>query len=197
MWNLPRPELEPVSPASAGGFLTTGPPGKSQEGCLQWTGCVGRKLLPWQCEGQAENKFLAGPLTRGKEHEYSTSIMRRRRTLYWCQLNTSCRRIVFRSKFHRIWTNCSIFRATGQNGCCAGAHLFSHVQLFTTPWTVAHRFLCAWDSPGKNTRVSCHALLQGTFLIQGSNPRFLCLLHWQEDSLLAPPGKPPPGWWEG
>ena len=28
MWNLPRPGLEPVSPALAGGFLTTAPPGK-------------------------------------------------------------------------------------------------------------------------------------------------------------------------
>ena len=30
MWDLPGPELEPVSPALAGGFLTTAPPGKSQ-----------------------------------------------------------------------------------------------------------------------------------------------------------------------
>ena len=29
MWNLPRPGLEPTSPALAGGFLTTVPPGKS------------------------------------------------------------------------------------------------------------------------------------------------------------------------
>ena len=28
MWDLPRPEIEPVSPALQGGFLTTGPPGK-------------------------------------------------------------------------------------------------------------------------------------------------------------------------
>ena len=28
MWDLPRPGLEPVSPALAGGFLTTVPPGK-------------------------------------------------------------------------------------------------------------------------------------------------------------------------
>ena len=28
-WNLPRPGIEPVSPALAGGCLTTGPPGKS------------------------------------------------------------------------------------------------------------------------------------------------------------------------
>ena len=29
MWDLPGPQLEPVSPALAGGFLTTAPPGKS------------------------------------------------------------------------------------------------------------------------------------------------------------------------
>ena len=29
MWDLPEPGLEPVSPAWAGGFLTTAPPGKS------------------------------------------------------------------------------------------------------------------------------------------------------------------------
>ena len=29
MWDLPRPGLEPMSPALAGGFLTTVPPGKS------------------------------------------------------------------------------------------------------------------------------------------------------------------------
>ena len=31
MWDLPRPGIKPVSPALAGGFLTTGPPGKSDE----------------------------------------------------------------------------------------------------------------------------------------------------------------------
>ena len=34
MWDLPGPGLEPVSPALAGGFLTTVPPGKSLETCL-------------------------------------------------------------------------------------------------------------------------------------------------------------------
>ena len=50
---------------------------------------------------------------------------------------------------------------------------------------------CPWDSPGKNTGVGCHILLQGTFLTQGLNPHLLCLLPWQAGSLpLAPPGKP-------
>ena len=35
------------------------------------------------------------------------------------------------------------------------------------------RLLCPWDSPGKNTGVGYHSLLQGIFLTQGSNP---CLL---------------------
>ena len=30
MWDLPRPGIEPLSPALAGGFLTTAPPGKSE-----------------------------------------------------------------------------------------------------------------------------------------------------------------------
>ena len=39
--------------------------------------------------------------------------------------------------------------------------------------------------------MGCHALLQGIFPTQGSNPRLLHFLHWQEGSLpLAPPGKP-------
>ena len=47
------------------------------------------------------------------------------------------------------------------------------------------------DSPGKNTGVDCHALLQGIFLTQGSNPCLLCLLHWQACSLPpVVPGKP-------
>ena len=41
------------------------------------------------------------------------------------------------------------------------------------------RLFCPRDYPGKNTGVGCHLLLQGIFLIQGSNPHLLCLLHWQ------------------
>ena len=39
------------------------------------------------------------------------------------------------------------------------------------------------DSPGNNTGVDCHDLLQRIFPIQGSNPHLLCLLHWQVDFL--------------
>ena len=47
--------------------------------------------------------------------------------------------------------------------------------------------LCPRSLLGKNTGVSCHLLLQGIFPSQRSN---LHLLHWQADSLLAPPRKP-------
>ena len=49
MWDLPGPGLEPVSPALAGGFLTTVSPGKSQ--CNSYKSSVnkrkaGRHLVP-------------------------------------------------------------------------------------------------------------------------------------------------------
>ena len=45
------------------------------------------------------------------------------------------------------------------------------------------RLLCPWDSPGKNTGMGSHLLLQGIFLTQGSNLCLLYLLHWQTGSL--------------
>ena len=52
------------------------------------------------------------------------------------------------------------------------------------------RVLYPWDFPGKNTGVGGHALLQGIFPTQGSNPHLLGLLHWQAGSLpLTPPEK--------
>ena len=52
------------------------------------------------------------------------------------------------------------------------------------------RLLYPWDSPGKDTGMGCHFLLQEIFPIQGSNPHLLCLLHWQAGSLaLLPHGK--------
>ena len=46
---------------------------------------------------------------------------------------------------------------------------FSHVQLFVTPWSVAHQApLCSWDSPGKKTGVGCQALPPGDLLDPGT-----------------------------
>ena len=37
---------------------------------------------------------------------------------------------------------------------------FSHVRLCATPRQQPIRLVCPWDSPGKNTGVGCHFLLQ-------------------------------------
>ena len=72
-----------------------------------------------------------------------------------------------------------------------------HTQLFGTVWTVATRFLCPWDSPGKNTGVGSHATQgchapPGHLPTKGLNPCLFHLLHWQAGSLLLVlPGKPP------
>ena len=69
------------------------------------------------------------------------------------------------------------------------------LQSCLTLWdTMDHSLLVSsllCDSPGKNTGVGCHALLQGIFPTQGSNPCLLCLLNWEAGSLpLAPLEKP-------
>ena len=54
--------------------------------------------------------------------------------------------------------------------------------LYHTPPPPPPRLLCPWNSPGKNTGVGCHSLLQGIFLAQGWNPGLLScrhiLYHW-------------------
>ena len=73
---------------------------------------------------------------------------------------------------------------------CMHANLLQSC-LFQSYGLQSARLLCPWDSSGMDTGVGCHALLQGIFLTQGSNPRVLCLLHWQMGSLPpVPPGKP-------
>ena len=88
----------------------------------------------------------------------------------------------------RYWTG----KAHSLDACCASS-LARSLHLCLT--LRAHglkpaRLLCPWDSPGKNTGVGCHALLQGIFPTQGSSPHLLRLLHWQVSSLaLAPLGR--------
>ena len=54
--------------------------------------------------------------------------------------------------------------------CASMLSQFSHVQLFVTHGLLPTRILCPWDSPGKNTGVGFHALLQGICLMQTLNP---------------------------
>jgi len=55
------------------------------------------------------------------------------------------------------------------------------------------RLHCLQDSPGMNTGVGCHFLLQRIFPAQGSNRHLSLLLHWQAGSFnTMPPEKPSP-----
>ena len=53
----------------------------------------------------------------------------------------------------------------------------SVTQLYLTLRNTMDCSLCPWNSPGKNTGVGGHSLLQGIFLTQGSN---LGLLHCRQ-----------------
>ena len=62
--------------------------------------------------------------------------------------------------------------------------VLSHIWFFVIPRTVAHQAPLSMESPGKNSGVGCHSLLQGIFPTQGSNPNLLycrqilyCLSH--------------------
>ena len=60
-----------------------------------------------------------------------------------------------------------------------------------TSWTVAHQASLPVGFPRPDTRVGCHFILQGIFLIQGAN---LYLLQWQMGSL--PLSHPRNLWWD-
>ena len=79
------------------------------------------------------------------------------------------------------WVSAELGSCKKQRCCVLSGYIVSNCR--ATPWTIATRLLCPRDSPGKNTGVSCHFLLRGLFLTQGSNPCLLYLLHWQMDSL--------------
>ena len=67
--------------------------------------------------------------------------------------------------------------------CCCCCYLVTQLCLTLRPHGLSPtRLLCLSNSPGENTVVGCHALLQGIFPIQGLNPGLLLcrqiLYHW-------------------
>ena len=76
-----------------------------------------------------------------------------------------------------------------------------HANLLQSCPTLSDPMDCSppWDSPGKNTGMGCHALLQGIFPVRGLNPVFLhcrqILYHLSHQG--SPPGLKQEGlpWW--
>ena len=93
---------------------------------------------------------------------------------------------VIRSKHGRIWSHLG-----PTTSWLVSCHMLVY-EVKVTQWRPhglkPSRLLCPWNSPGRNTEVDCHSLLQGIFPIQGLN---LGLLRWQVDSLLSEPAGEP------
>ena len=90
--------------------------------------------------------------------------------------------------FHSIWESLGPSTSLQMTQFCSFLYILVLVaqSLSDSLWSYGlwpSRLLCPWDSPGKNTGVGCHFLLQEIFLTQGSNMCLLCLLNWQVDSL--------------
>ena len=89
----------------------------------------------------------------------------------------------------RCWWKCKIVQRLWETGCSLK---MSNIKLpcavlsrSVMSNSITHelwpsRLLCPWDSPGKNTGVSCHFFLQGIFLTQGSNSALQGLLHCRQ-----------------
>ena len=104
---------------------------------------------------------------------------------------------VFKNFFIGVWLLYNVVLVSTIDQCESAARIgmcvfmLIHVQLFATPWTVAHQTHLSMRFRDNNTGVGCHFLLQGIFLTQGLNPCLLCLLHWQVySSPLGPTGSP-------
>ena len=63
--------------------------------------------------------------------------------------------------------------ARGKSVSCSVVSDFCDPTDWRTP-PVTTRLFCPWNSPGKNTGVGCHFLLQEIFPTQGSNQGLLC-----------------------
>ena len=58
MWDLPEPGIEPMFPALAGGFLSTGPPGKYHLSFYNYYG-IDKETEPERYEAVLNNNLLA------------------------------------------------------------------------------------------------------------------------------------------
>ena len=64
MWDLPRPGLEPVSPALAGRFSTTAPPGKPENSVLK--DCFKNKMLPFAAPWMGLGGIMLSEMSDGE-----------------------------------------------------------------------------------------------------------------------------------
>ena len=132
---------------------------------MQWTWTWANFRRRWGTGRSAVLQFMGSPRVG---HDWVTEQQQQSFISSW-------KTRIYPSSICWVSTRCHIYIHTHIYMCMLSC--FSHVLLFATLWTVTCMFLCPWDTPGKNTRVGCHVLLQEIFLTQGWNPCLLCVLH--------------------
>ena len=108
--------------------------------------------------------------------DYGSDFVPRIQEVSWTCENTSYKTSLGKMVKYGLEDNTAMILVLTliQRLCAVRVCAQSLSQLFVTPWTVLPAsLLCPWNFLGKSTRVGCHALLQGIFLTQGSNPHFL------------------------
>jgi len=70
-----------------------------------------------------------------------------------------------RNRKRKILLMMPIIVGKKNHGSGGGGLVAQSCPTLVIPWAVYARLLCPWDSPGKNTGVGCHFLLQGRFLM--------------------------------
>ena len=108
---------------------------------------------------------------------------------------------LFLSLFYIFWdfvnqahSNLELFVYSGEYlntlfSFCVCVQLFSHVQLFATPWTVACQASLSMEFYRQKTAVGCHFLPHGIILTQGSKLYLVSCIAGRFFTTL-PPGKP-------
>ena len=86
-------------------------------------------------------------------HVYGLAFLFRKETVVCIKCLESKFRLEWEKKIAYILKMLHLFLKV------AVVSLLSHVWLFVTPWTIANRLLCPWNSSGKNTGVGSHSLL--------------------------------------
>ena len=91
MWDLPEPGLEPVSPALAGGFLTTAPPGKPLLHNL--TGVIPHYVHSKEIERQRKTNTVSFHLcVESKKQSKQTNITKQKQTHRFREQTSGCQR---------------------------------------------------------------------------------------------------------
>ena len=182
MWHLPILGIAHASPALAGGFLTMEPPGHIWDSSFPHTYLVKEARIKrhgsWESSATA---LVCYPKLWG---------------LWWAaQLPWDC---FLPSEMPCFWTvahqaplSLGFLRPEYCRWChfllCCCCHVASVVPDSARPHRQQPtRLLCPWDSPGKNTGVGCHVLLQYMKVKSESE-----VTQWSRVRLLVTPGLQP------